>query len=198
MAEINGIDTVKKAKTNPLFTFPVGDEFPNEINMLVEIPKGSINKYEYVTNTGTLKLDRVLYEQIPYPIEYGAIPQTWDEDEDMLDVMSLVTYPTFPGCLISVRPIGVMLFDDGGEVDDKILAVPADDVRFKHIQDIGDVSDHSKDEIGFFFEYYKVLQRKYKDQSAVTEVKEWQDKSKAIEIIERAMDRFKDTFKDQI
>ncbi|MFW5702749.1 MAG: inorganic diphosphatase, partial [Candidatus Dojkabacteria bacterium] len=74
---------------NPLFSLPVGKNVPKEINMLVEIPKGSINKYEYDVDTGLLKLDRVLFEQIPYPIEYGLISQTWDEDEDMLDVMSL-------------------------------------------------------------------------------------------------------------
>ncbi|MBD3329321.1 inorganic pyrophosphatase [Candidatus Dojkabacteria bacterium] len=158
--------------------------------MLVENPKGSINKYEYHTPTGLIKLDRVLYEQIPYPIEYGAIPGTWDEDDDPLDVMCLITYPTFPNCLISVRPVAVMLFDDCGEIDDKILAVPVDDVRFRNIQDVGDVDPHTLDEIGFFFKNYKELQFKYKGKDASVEVKEWKDKKSAHEIIEAAVARF--------
>src|SRR4030042_4991506 len=110
MADIAHIgDKVFHTKINPLFCLPIGDKPYEEINMLVEVPMGSINKYEYHTTTGLLKLDRVLYEKLPYPVEYGAVPQTWDEDEDLLDVMCMVSYPTFPNCLISVRPVGVML-----------------------------------------------------------------------------------------
>ena len=166
MADIaNLADKPQKTMMNPLFELPVGDNAPEEINMLVETPMGSINKFEFHTNTGLLKLDRVLFEKLPYPIEYGAIPQTWDEDEDLLDVMCILTYPTFPGCLISVRPIGVMLFNDSGEKDDKILAVPVDDIRYKHVKSITDLTEHQKDEIGFFFERYKDLQFKYKGQT---------------------------------
>lgn len=196
MADIANLpDKIYKSQMNPLFELPVGDNAPEEINMLVETPQGSINKYEYHTQTGLLKLDRVLFERLPYPIEYGAIPQTWDEDEDVLDVMCLVTFPTFPGCLISVRPIGVMLFDDSGEKDDKILAVPTDDVRFKDIESIEDISDHRRDEIGFFFERYKDLQFKYKGQTDKTvQVKNWGDKEKAFEIIKEAEELFKKRF----
>lgn len=194
MADIKGLEKVFKKSYNPLITIPVGDDVPNEINMLVENPKGNMNKYEYNTNTGMIKLDRVLYEQIPYPIEYGAIPQTWDEDEDPLDIMAMVTYPTFPGCLLSVRPVAVLLFDDCGEVDDKILAVPVDDVRFRNIQDLKDVDPHKLDEIGFFFEHYKQLQFKYKNKEGKVQVKEWRDKSYAFEIINKAVDRFKEKF----
>lgn len=180
---------------NPLFSLPVGENIPDEINMLVEIPKGSINKYEYDVQTGMLKLDRVLFEQIPYPIEYGLIPQTWDEDEDMLDIMSLVTYPTFPGCLVNVRLVGVMQFVDDGDVDDKILAVPNDDIRFKEITDISDLTDHQKDEIGFFFANYKQLQFKYKNKpDSSVEVKGFFGKDKAAEILSDAIDRFKEKF----
>lgn len=179
---------------NILFKLPSGEDYPNEINMLVEIPKGSITKYEYDVPTGQIKLDRVLFEQIPYPVEYGLIPQTWDEDDDMLDIMSLVTYPTFPGCLMAVRPIGVMEFIDGGEVDDKILAVPVDDIRFKHIKDISDLTDHQKDEITFFFQHYKDLQFKYKGEDKDVEVKEWGDKQRAIEIMDAAKKRFTEKF----
>lgn len=198
MADIaNLTDKVFNKKINPLFLLPVGDDPPKEINMLVETPMGSINKFEYHTKTGILKLDRVLFEKLPYPIEYGAIPQTWDEDEDPLDVMCLVTYPTFPNCLLSVRPIGVMLFNDCGERDDKILAVPTDDIRFKHITGIKDITDHQKDEIGFFFERYKDLQFKYKGETdKKVKLEKWEGKSRAFEIIQEAQNLFKKKFKE--
>lgn len=200
MADIAHLgDKVYQTKFNPLLKLPVGDDAPEEINMLVETPMGSVNKFEFHTQTGLIKLDRVLYEKLPYPIEYGAIPQTWDEDEDLLDVMCLVTYPTFPNCLISVRPIGVMLFNDTGEKDDKILAVPTDDIRFKHIQNIDDITDHRKDEIGFFFERYKDLQFKYKNQEDKKVVLEgWEGKEKAHKIIEEAQELFKTTFGEEL
>jgi inorganic pyrophosphatase len=196
MADIGNFPTdLQGHKINPLIQLPTGDDAPKEINMLVETPMGSINKYEFHTATGLLKLDRVLYEKLPYPVEYGAIPQTWDEDNDLLDVMCLVTYPTFPGCLISVRPIGVMLFNDGGEKDDKILAVPVDDIRFKNIKSIDDLSDHQKDEIAFFFERYKDLQFKYKGQTDKKVVVEgWGGVEKAYEVIKEATELFKTTF----
>lgn len=180
---------------NLLHTLTVGEEAPDVLNMLVEIPKGSFNKYEYIPENGVIKLDRVLFEQIPYPVEYGLIPKTWDEDEDFLDIMLLPTYPTFPGCLIEARPIGVMEMIDSGEVDDKILAVPAQDVRWNHVQDLGDVSEHTRDEIQFFFENYKTLQFKYKKQfDKKVEIKGWGDKAKAVEILNQAIDRYNKKF----
>lgn len=181
--------------TNFLFTADPGD--PNtELNMLVEIPKGSINKYEYDVETGRLLLDRVIYEQLPYPIEYGLLPQTWDEDEDMLDVMSLINYPTFPGCQMPVRLIGVMEFIDGEEVDDKLLSVPAGDVRFQQIKDISDLEEHTVDEIGFFFTHYKELQFKYKGESKTVSVKGFSGRDRAIEIYEKARERFTERFSE--
>lgn len=183
---------------NPLFTLNVGDDAPRGVNMLVEIPQGSINKYEYITESGIIKLDRVLYEQIPYPIEYGAIPRTWDEDEDPLDIMCLMSYPTFPGCLVAVRPIAVMEFIDSGEIDDKILAVPENDVRFRNVKDMDDVDSHRLDEISYFFTHYKELQFKYqgKGENQSVEVKGWYGREKAYQIIEDAVNRFKTKFTD--
>jgi inorganic pyrophosphatase len=197
MADIANLpEKVFKTKINPLFELPVGDDAPREVNMLVETPMGSNNKYEFHTNTGLIKLDRVLFEKITYPVEYGAIPQTWDEDSDLLDVMSLVSYPTFSGCLISVRPIGVMIFNDSGEKDDKILAVPVDDVRFKHIETIKDLTDHQIDEIAFFFQHYKELQFKYKGQTNKdVKIESWESVEKAHQIIAGAQELFKKTFK---
>lgn len=199
MADIAKLeDKVFKKMINPLFALPMGDDAPREINMMVETPMGSVNKYEFHTNTGMIKLDRVLFEKLPYPIEYGAIPQTWDEDSDLLDVMCLITYPTFPGCLISVRPIGVMLFNDSGERDDKILAVPVDDIRYKHINSIADLTEHQKDEIAFFFERYKDLQFKYKGQTDKKVIVEgWGDVEQAYKIIEDASNLFKKTFGEE-
>lgn len=181
---------------NLLFNTSRGKDAPEVVNMLVEIPKGSINKYEYDVDSGQLLLDRVLYEMIPYPVEYGLIPQTWDEDEDMLDIMSLVNYPTFPGCMIEARIVGVMEFVDGGEVDDKILAVPDNDVRYKDIQDISDLPEHTVDEIGFFFKNYKELQFKYKNEDKEVVVKGFSGKERAYEILQQAIDRFGKKFSD--
>ena len=196
MSDISHLSqTLYKTSANRLFELPVWENAPQEINMLVETPMGSINKYEFNTATGLIKLDRVLFEKLPYPIEYGAIPQTRDEDNDLLDVMCLITYPTFPGCLISVRPIGVMLFNDSWEKDDKILAVPADDIRYKHIKSIDDLSQHQKDEIQFFFERYKDLQFKYKwqtDKKVVVEGRWWPQQ--AYQIIQDAQALFQKTF----
>jgi inorganic pyrophosphatase len=179
---------------NHLFTTPSTDADGN-ITMIVEIPKGSINKYEYDVPTGKIWLDRVLFEQLPYPVEYGLIPQTWDEDEDFLDVISLINYPTFPGCMMRVRLLGVMEFVDSGEVDDKLLVVPADDIRFKHIEKIEDLPAHTLDEVSFFFARYKDLQFKYKGQTDKTvEVKGFFGKDRAEEIFTKAKKRFEEKF----
>lgn len=179
---------------NPQHVLSTYDADEN-LNMLVEIPMGSFNKYEYVTEAGILKLDRVLFKMLPYPIEYGLIPQTYDEDGDLLDVMSLVTYPTFPGCLIAARPIGVMKMNDSGEVDDKIFCVPADDYRFNHIKDLSDVSKIKIDEIQFFWEHYKILQFKYKNQLDKKVVVEgWYGADEAKKVIEKCQLAYKEKY----
>lgn len=175
---------------------PIGDNVPNEINMIVETPMGSINKYEYNTDTGLIKLDRVLFQKLPYPVEYGAIPQTWDDDDDLLDAICMIHYPTFPGCIISVRPIGVMKFNDSGDKDDKILCVPTDDIRYKEYEDLVDLTEHQMDEISYFFERYKDLQFKYKGQhDKKLTVERWGDREEAFEVIKEAVQRYKDKFK---
>ena len=137
----------------------VGENPPHEVNCLVEIPKGGTNKYEYDKKLGVFKLDRVLYEAVFYPTEYGVIPKTLnEEDGDPLDVMVLSTVPTFPGCIISCRPIGVLRLNDSGEEDNKIIAVPADDPRFEEIKDLNDLAVHTRKEIKNFWEIYAELQ----------------------------------------
>lgn len=138
----------------------VEGEAENVINTLVEINSGTINKYEFITETGTLKLDRVGYSSLAYNFAYGAIPCTWDEDDDMLDVViPLVTEPFVPGSLVELRVIGVIKFIDGGEVDDKIVAVVKDDKRQDHITHIDQLGDHWKKETQHYLEMYKHLKK---------------------------------------
>jgi len=192
MANIKNLDPKYLLKgINPQHALPTFDDDGN-INMLVEIPKGSYNKYEYVTEANIIKFDRVLFEMLPYPVEYGLIPQTYDEDNDLLDIMSLITYPTFPGSLIAVRPIGVMYMIDGGDVDDKIFAVPVEDVRFAHIRSIKDLPSITVDEIQFFWEHYKGLQFRYKGHTEKKVVVDrWGDEKEAREVIEKCQAAYK-------
>jgi len=180
---------------NPQHTLPTFDEDQN-LNMLVEIPTGSINKYEYATEANIIKLDRVNPSRTPYPFEYGLIPQTWDEDNDLLDIMCLTTYPTFPGCLIAARIIGVCYFVDGGEIDDKIISVPADDFHQKHIKSIDDVSIVKKQEIEYYWTHYKDLISKLKNKEVKTEVKGWGNIDDALTIIKNAQERYQEKFKN--
>lgn len=132
----------------------------NIIQMVVEIPKGTSNKYEYDWKTKTMILDRVLYGANFYPGEYGYIAETLDYDGDPLDVISLITYPTFTGCLIEVRILGMIKMIDGGEVDTKLFGVVNSDPRFNDYQELKDVPQHLRDEIVNFFLQYKELQKK--------------------------------------
>jgi len=141
-----------------------GENPPNQINVVIEIPKESKNKFEY-KKEGYFVLDRVLYSPFFFPFEYGFIPKTASEDRDSLDVILLSAYSTFPGCVIKARPIGVLLMKDEAGTDNKIVAVPIEkvDPRFKEIKDIKDVGEHLKEEIKVFFEDYKKLEKeKYK------------------------------------
>jgi len=139
---------------------PLGENAPQEINAIVEIPRGSSNKYEIDKDTGLIKLDRANYSGYPYPVDYGFAPQTLWEDTDALDIMIITTYPLSPGILVAVRPIGVMEMTDNGESDYKILTVPVADKRFEDIRDIGDINAHSLKEYQHFFETYKTLKGK--------------------------------------
>lgn len=165
---------------------PAGKNPPHEVYCLVEIPKGGTNKYEYDHEMGVFRLDRVLYEAVFYPTEYGIIPQTFnDQDGDPLDIMVLSTFPTFPGCLIACRPIGVLHLVDTKEVDDKIIAVPAHDPRFEEIKNLNDLPNHTKKEIKNFWENYAELQPDKK-----IKVEGWSGKDKAHDIIKTAIQNF--------
>lgn len=137
-----------------------GEATPQEVSVIVEIPKGSQNKYEYDKKNGVFALDRVLFSPIHYPGDYGIIPQTLAEDGDPLDALVLVSYPTYPGILIKARPIGMLRMLDNGEADNKILCVPVDDIRMEHITNVSDIQKPVREEIAHFFEVYKQLEGK--------------------------------------
>ena len=178
-------------KTQNLFhSVSLGDNLPHEINCLVEIPKGSTNKYEYNHQAGYFHLDRVLYEAVFFPFEYGIIPQTWNEkDEDPLDIFVLSSFSTFPGCVISCRPIGLIRISDTGEQDDKIIAIPVNDPRFSQIKQLKDLPSHSKKEIENFWENYSELQPDKK-----IRVEGWSEKKAAHALIKKAAANYQKKF----
>jgi len=160
------------------------------INTIVEINSGSINKYELITESGQLKLDRVGYSSLAYPFAYGAIPQTWDFDGDPLDVEIVnVIEPLVPGCVVEARIIGVMKFEDGGEVDDKIIAVLSDDRRSDHIKSVDDLGEQFKKESTYFWEHIKYLKK-----PGTGVIKGFFDKAEAIKVIGECEERYKDIY----
>ena len=169
---------------------PSGDNPPEKINVVIDIPKGGRNKFEYNEEGGYFELDRTLHSPMFFPFEYGFIPQTTSGDGDSLDVALLITYPTFSGCLIKARPVGVLLMEDEKGLDNKIIAVPADDVdpRFKDIKDIGDIEKHLKEEIKLFFTDYKKLE---KGKYGHVKVKGWEGTEAAKKIIKEGVASYK-------
>lgn len=131
-----------------------------EMNVIVEINRGSKNKYEIDKETGLIALDRVLYSAQDFPCDYGFVPQTLWDDNDPVDVILLTTYPLVPGLLVRARPVGIMNMVDSGDADDKLIAVPVDDPRWAEVQDIGNVNQHRLKEIQHFYSTYKQLQNK--------------------------------------
>ena len=166
-----------------------GPKIPSVINVIVEIPKGSQNKYEYDKKRGIIKLDRVLFSPFFYPGEYGIIPQTYAEDGDPMDALVLVTNHTYPGVLIESRPIGMLRMKDGGEMDNKILCVAKDDIRYENLKDISDLDKHYLKEIGHFFEVYKQLEGKK------VEVLGWKNAASAKKEVLAGIKLYKKNFK---
>lgn len=131
-----------------------------EMNVIIEIPKDSHNKYEIDKKTGLIKLDRANYSSAAYPFDYGFVPQTLWDDGDALDVVVLTTYPLNVGVLVSARPVAVIKMIDGGEADDKIIAVPVEDKRWDDVKELDDINKHTLKEFVHFFETYKNLKGK--------------------------------------
>lgn len=162
-------------------TLSKGDKYPEVCNVVIEIPRGSHNKYEYDEELDIIKLDRVSYSAMAHPYDYGFIPETRSEDGDHLDAFVLLDASVFPGCLVEARPIGVLHMIDDGEKDEKIIAVPAKDPRFSHIKDLKDISEHTSKEIQHFFEHYKDLQGKK------TEIVRWGDREDAVKLMQESI-----------
>lgn len=135
-------------------------DFPNIVNVVIEVPKGSRNKYEYDHEAGKIKLDRVLFSSIHYPADYGFAVNTLAEDGDEVDVLVLIEEPTFPGCLIQAKPIGLLLMHDENGKDSKVLAVPTDDPRWSDTSDINEIPGQIRTEVEDFFLTYKKLESK--------------------------------------
>ncbi len=148
------------------------------VEVVIEIPRGSRNKYEIDKRTGVIRLDRVLYSSVHYPADYGFIPYTLAQDGDPLDILVLVEEPTFPGCHVVARPIGVLRMRDEKGPDDKIIAVPAADPRFAHVTELEHVSEHWQREIETFFMTYKTLEDR------TVETGGWEGREAAWELIE--------------
>ena len=150
---------------------------------IIEIPKGSRNKYEYDHEIGAIKLDRFLFSSVVYPTDYGFVPDTLGQDGDPLDVMVLVSEPTFPGCRIEVKPIALFRMEDDAGVDDKVLCVPLTDPAWNSLERLDDVAAPLRDEIAHFFSIYKDLEQK-----KVT-VDGWYPREEAVAEIERSRRR---------
>lgn len=155
---------------------------PGLINVLVEIPAGSKNKYEFDKDMQALILDRVLFASVQYPYDYGFVPNTLADDGDPLDGMVIMDQPTFPGCVIASRPIGMLEMIDGGDRDEKILCVPTEDPRYAQVKSLSDIAPHRLDEIAEFFRTYKNLEKK------VTEILGWQDVDKVMPLVTKSIE----------
>lgn len=154
------------------------------VTVMIEIPKGSRNKYEYDKTHKAIKFDRMLFSAVHYPSDYGFIPETLAEDGDPLDALVLVWEPTFPGCMIQAKPVGLFKMWDEKGPDQKILCVPIYDPLWNHIQSLSDVPPHLLKEIEHFFSIYKTLEKKK------TGVEGWAGLSSAIRIIEQSKLRY--------
>jgi inorganic pyrophosphatase len=155
-----------------------------DFNVTIEIPKGERNKYELDHATGRIKLDRTLFTATTYPADYGFIDDTLGDDGDPLDAMVLLESPTFPGCLVRARAIGMFRMTDEKGGDDKVLCVPADDVRMKHLQEIDQVPEFLLREVAHFFNVYKEL-----EPGESVEGADWVGRVEAEREIVRSLDR---------
>lgn len=162
----------------------VGEESPEVVNAIIEIPRDSKTKFELDKKTGLLKIDRVLYSSVHYPANYGFIPQTFCDDKDPLDILVLGQADVYPLSMMQARPVGVMSMIDQGEKDDKIIAVHADDPEMAHVHSIDDLSPHTLKEIHNFFEIYKGLEGKK------VIVEGFKDKLAAYQIIKEAIELY--------
>jgi len=171
-----------KIGANLFHDLPLGNQPPRRLNAVIEIEKGGKNKYEYDKELSVFRTDRVLYGAVFYPTDYGFLPQTWSEEEkDPLDVMVIGTNPSFTGCVVEVRPVGLFKMKDRGIADHKVIAVVVKDPRYQHIKRVMDLGPHFKKEVRDFWENYAKLQPE-----KMIEILGWGSKKEAEERIMRA------------
>jgi inorganic pyrophosphatase len=174
---------------HPWHEVSTGENPPELVNAIIEIPKGSRAKYEIDKDSGLIKLDRVIYASMYFPLNYGFIPQTLGEDHDPLDIVVLTQVSVVPSCLIPSRVVGVMRMIDRGEADDKIIAVATQDASVSHIHRVEELPEYFRVELKHFFENYKALENKK------VIVDEFQSKEKAVDIIQQSIKLYKQEFK---
>lgn len=172
--------------SNPWHKVKIGEKSPYIVNGIIEIPKNTRAKYELDKDSGLLILDRVLYSSMYYPANYGFIPQTYCDDKDPLDIVVLSQIDIVPLCIVPSKVIGVMRMLDGGEFDDKIIAVANDDMSVNHINDISELPEHFFKELRNFFEDYKKLENK------TVEVEEFQSAAIARQIVQQSQVDYKE------
>ena len=190
---LNQSVVIENPKTRKQKKMMKRNSLPIVLPVMIEIPKGSRNKYEYDSKRKVLKFDRMLFSAVHYPSDYGFIPDTLAMDGDPLDALVLVWEPTFPGCLIEAKPIGLFKMWDEKGPDEKILCVPVEDPLWNHIETLDDVNPHLLKEIEHFFKIYKDLEKKN------TGVEGWRGLSAALKIIKEARQRYqKNTMHEEI
>ncbi len=161
------------------------------MTVIIEIPKGSKNKYEIDKETGLIALDRVMHTSQDYPFDYGFVPRTHFDDGDALDVVMLTTYPLAVGITVKARPVAIMGMIDSGEKDDKIIAVPVDDPRFDNIKDLSDINEHTLKEIEHFFSSYKMIQKKE------VKISGFEGKEEAQKAFDKSLKMYKEEYGDR-
>lgn len=169
----------------------IGDKAPDIVYALIEIPRGSSNKYEFDLKYNVMRLDRVLHSTVYYPGEYGLIPQTISYDGDPADILVIASNKTFSGCLLRAKPVGLLLMEDSGSHDNKILGVAYDDPLYREVDNYSQLPNHLLKQIENFFESYKTLENK------VTKVLGWGDEKQAKEYIKEVHQRYLDSFKEK-
>lgn len=170
---------------HPWHDVEIGEQAPQIVNAIIEIPKGSKAKYELDKKSGLIIMDRILFSSVQYPANYGFIPQTYCDDKDPLDILVLGQEPAVPLCIMRAKPIGVMKMVDQGEADDKIIAVHADDPEYSHINSLEELSPHRMKEIQRFFEDYKTLENK------TVKVEKFFDRAEAFRVLDAARELYR-------
>ena len=173
---------------HPWHDVPLGDDAPNEVRAVIEVPSGDTTKYELDPELGMLRVNRILHPPIPYPTNYGFLPQTLDDDGDPIDVLVMMQNPVAPLTILSARPIGIFKMTDNGETDDKLICVHIHDPMYNDYQEVSDLPEYERNELEWFFESYKGAMQKGVD------VNDFQGREAAQEAIKRCQKLYQEKF----